>query len=677
MRRLLSRCISGFILLLVSLVSLFACARSSPTSTSQPTTTGTVTPTSTLSANTSTPESTATRTPTPEPRTLTICMGDEPDTLYIYGGNMLAAANIWAAIYDGPIDSNGFSYQPVTLEKLPSLVDGDATIQPVAVKENDFVVNDAGEVVLLRAGEKVRPYGCNLSNCAITWQGEALEMAQMSATFTLKENIRWSDGEPLTAEDSVFGFEKAVDCRFPDNPNLTCGSLGAGGQQTLQGTASYTTLDNLTTQWVGLPGFLDQSYMTNFAHPLPRHLMLQYTSQQFLDLEAYTPMGWGAYMIDEYRMGEYIHLSRNPYYFRASEGLPHFERLIINFFGAGDESVIYSAIQDGKCDLVDQHSLQSATLNGLFEANSTGEIKAIISTGTVWEQLDFNIQPAESILNNGAFAGWDQDGNGQGPFGDVHLRQAIAMCLDRQAVVNTVFLGKSLVPDTYLPPNHPLFNTQAAHWSYDPAAAAVLLDEIGWLDEDGDPTTPRIATGVTGVPDGTALVMSFETTTSTLRQQVTQMLAQNLAGCGIQVNLNYYPASEWFAAGPDGRLYGRLYDLGEHASLTYVTPPCDLFLSNQLPSAENYWAGNTTGFNDPAYDAACNLQLQSLPGEATYTQGALEAQRIFAEQLPVVPLFLRVKYAAARADMCGYWLDPTSSSDFWNIESFDYGAGCN
>ncbi len=160
-----------------------------------------------------------TPSPTPEPtnppstRTLTICQGAEPDTLYIYGSNMLAANNVLEAIYDGPIDSNGFSYQPVILEKLPSLADGDASIQPVAVKENDFVVNNAGEVVLLRPGEVVRPYGCNLSDCAITWQGEPLEMAQMSVTFTLKQNIRWSDGEPLTADDSVFGFEQAANCR--------------------------------------------------------------------------------------------------------------------------------------------------------------------------------------------------------------------------------------------------------------------------------------------------------------------------------------------------------------------------------------------------------------------------------------------------------------------------------
>jgi len=369
-------------------------------------------------------------------------------------------------------------------------------------------------------------------------------------------------------------------------------------------------------------------------------------------------------------------LHKNPYYFRADEGLPRFDQLIIHFLG-GTENTMLSAVLHGECDVLDEEAVQGISLGNLIDLDNSGQLQALISTGTTWEHLDFNIQPAKTIINSSAFAGWDLDGNGQGPFGDVRLRQAIAMCLDRQAVVDTVLLGQSPVLDTYLPPNHPLFNPQATHWQYDPAATAALLDDIGWLDTDGDSATPRIASGVTGVPDGTPLSFNYETTTAEVRQQVTQILAQSLAGCGIQVNLNYYSASDWFAAGPDGKLNGRLYDLGEFAWLTGVIPPCDLFLSSQVPSDTNNWSGqNSPGFNDPAFEAACNQQLQSMPSEAAYTQGAMEAQRIFAEQLPVVPLFLRIKTAAARADMCGYWLDPTSQSDFWNIEAFDYGEGC-
>ena len=143
-------------------------------------------------------------TPTIPPRTLTICLGTEPETLFIYGGASLAQSHILEAIYDGPFDRIGYQYQPVILEKLPNLEDGDANLVPVSVQAGDWVVNNAGQLVQLDLGEIVRPAGCSHIDCAVTWDGGSLEMDQLSATFTLKEGIKWSDSTPLTAADSAF-----------------------------------------------------------------------------------------------------------------------------------------------------------------------------------------------------------------------------------------------------------------------------------------------------------------------------------------------------------------------------------------------------------------------------------------------------------------------------------------
>ncbi|OGO27001.1 MAG: hypothetical protein A2136_09255 [Chloroflexi bacterium RBG_16_54_11] len=416
--------------------------------------------------------------------------------------------------------------------------------------------------------------------------------------------------------------------------------------------------------------------MTNFAHPLPRHQANRYTREQFSEILAKKPLGWGAYKIDDWIPGKFIRLSRNPYYFRAVEELPHFEKLVFRFFG-GDEAATLKALQSKDCDLVDtEQGLKHLTLERLLDSDKRGWIKGIYSTSTSWEHLDFNIRPAESILNTGAFAGWDLDGDGQGPFGDIRLRQAIAMCLDRQKVVDDLFYGLSPVPNTYLPPDHPLYNPQAVAWPYDPSSAAALLDQIGWIDTDNDPATPRLASSVTGVPDGTPLVMNYETSQRAPRQQVFDILSKSLATCGIQINLQTYSAVDFFKFGKDGKVYGRMFDLVEFAWLTNTIPPCDLVMGDELSSAENDWSGlNVVGFLSPSYDAACNSQFQSLPGEAAYTQAALDAQQIFAEELPVVPLFLHLKYASAYHNLCGYVLNPTSS-DFWAIESFSYNDAC-
>ena len=78
-------------------------------------------------------------------------------------------------------------------------------------------------------------------------------------------------------------------------------------------------------------------------------------------------------------------------------------------------------------------------------------------------------------------------------------------------MVDTVFYGQSEVIDTYIPSNHPLFNPEVRHYEFDPQAGSALLEEIGWVDDDGDPFTPRIAQGVNNVMDGTRLEVAYET----------------------------------------------------------------------------------------------------------------------------------------------------------------------
>jgi peptide/nickel transport system substrate-binding protein len=496
-------------------------------------------------------------------------------------------------------------------------------------------------------------------------------MDQLSATFKMLPGLMWSDGTPMTAADSVYSFNVQAD---PDTPTV---------KYTIERTGSYEATDDVTIVWTGLPGYKDATYFINFYSPAPEHLWGQYTALELIEAHDVDSLwlGWGPYVIDEWVKGDRITLSKNPNYFRAAEGLPVFDTVVYRFVGA-DSNANIAAVLSGECDIVDQTSSLDDQSELLLSLQAAGQLQATFVTGTTWEHADFNITPLEGA----GFAGLDTDGDGLGPFGDIRLRQAIAMCMDRQAVVDTVLFGQSIVLDTYIPPEHPLFNPDVKHWDFDVEAASALLDEIGWLDDDGDPATPRVASGVTGVPDGTLLEFSFGTTNATMRQQATQVMADSMTQCGIKVNLEYYPASEWFADGPDGNLFGRRTDLGQFAWLTGVQPACDLYITTNIPGdpAENNpytgapynfgWGGqNETGWSNPEYDAVCNAALQSLPGQPEYEQNHLAAQALFGENLPVVPLFLRLKLAATRMDMCNFIMDPTANSEFWNIEEFDYG----
>ena len=614
----------------------------------------------------------------PLPDTLVICQGQQPETLYPYGGSMLAMSHVLEAVYDGPIDTNTFGYQAVILEKLPSLADGDAVINTVTVKEGDKAVDDLGEVITLDPAadppQKIRPAGCASADCAVEYTGGEVEMEQMVVTFKLMAGLQWSDGTPLTSADSVYAFNLQAD---PDTPT---------GKYVIERTTSYEAVDEVTTVWTGLPGYKDATYFVNFYGPAPEHVWGQYPAAELVEAVDANSLyvGWGPYIIDEWVKGDHISLHKNPNYWRASEGLPKFENLIYRFTGENSNANI-AAILSGECDIVDQTSHLDDQSELLLELQAAGQVNATFVTGTVWEHADFNITP----LPGSGFAGLDQDGDGLGPFGDVRLRRAVAMCMDRQAVVDTVMFGQSVVLDTYLPPEHPLFNASVTHYDFDVEAASALLDEIGWVDDDGDPATPRVAQGVTGVPDGTLLEFSYGTTSATQRMQATQVMAESMAQCGIKVNLEYYPASEWFADGPDGQLFGRRFDLGQFAWLTGVEPPCGLYQTENIPGPEDQnnpytsklytygWGGqNESGYSNTEYDAVCNAAVQALPGQPAYQENHLKSQEIFATDLPVVPLYLRLKLAATRPDMCNFIMDPTANSEMWNIENFAFGPLC-
>jgi len=611
--------------------------------------------------------STSTPTPTP-PRTLTVCLGEEPASLYPFGNLSSAARSILAAIYDGPIDTNSYGYQPVILQKLPSLADGDALISAVSVYVGDEVVDADNLPVTLAVGVRVRPSGCREDECSVVYDGKGeIQMDQMVVNFSLLPGLYWSDGMPLTVEDSVYSYNLAT---YPDTPPT---NAPHGSTYLIDRTKAYEAVDEQTVQWWGKPGYLDPTYFTNFWAPYPKHLWSQYTPGELPDTDVASrePVGWGAYVIEDWASGDSITLKKNPYYFRAGEGLPKFDTLVFRFITTPETAI--SELIAGKCDLLDPSLHLDGQVGILKSFASQGQLKAIFSPTDVMERLDFGIRPAS--YDNGYSP---EAGDRLDFLGDVRVRQAIAMCLDRQQVVDTVLFGLTTAPASFIPSSHPLYNPDVKTYPFDVAAAGQLLEQAGWRDEDNNPGTPRQAWGITGIPSGTPLVLNYWTTGAAQRRQVSEILAGSLAQCGIQVNVQYYDPTELYAQGPDGPLFGRKFDLAEFAmGSTGVEPPCEWFTSAEAPNAANHWVGaNVSGYASAAYDAACLAAKGALPGEAAYASGYADAQAIFAEDLPIVPLYWRLEVAASRLDFCNFSLDPTAASDLWNIEAFDDGEAC-
>jgi peptide/nickel transport system substrate-binding protein len=637
-----------FILLLIIALILPACAPQAATETPIISVTQTATP--------------LLPTPTPAPRSLKVCLGSEPNTLYPYGNPNSSARSVLSAIYDGPIDLVNYDYKPIILEKIPNLADGDAQISPIPVKAGDQVVDASGNVVSLATGVKVRPSSCRGDDCVITYDGTStLQMDQLVVTFTLLDKLMWSDGEPLTAADSVYSFQLASANATPVSKFL------------IDRTQTYEAADDTTIQWWGMPGYIDPEYFTNFWMPLPQHAWEKFTPADLLTVDVSTkaPLGWGPYILDTWTAGESLHFIKNLNYFRAGSDLPKFDDL--TFLIYPDPNAAITALVDGKCDVLDPSIRLDGQVGLLQQMQKDGQAKLITAQTNTMEWLGIGIAPAS--YDNG----FNPKDKLDRPdfFGDQRMRQALALCLDRQKVVDDVLFGLSQIPDDYLPADHPLHNGNVQTYAFNPASGNQILEQIGWLDQDKDPATPRQAVGVTNVPGGTPLVLNYVTSSATQRRQVAEIFTQSLAQCGIGLNVTYVDASDLYLPGPVGPLFGRQFDLAEYAiGVNSIEPQCSWFTTSQIPTEANNWVGtNLSGYKNPIFDTACQLALQSLPDDPTYTSHQ-EAQAIFASELPSIPLYLRLKVAATRPDFCGLVLDSSSTYALADLESFDYGNQC-
>jgi peptide/nickel transport system substrate-binding protein len=573
---------------------------------------------------------------------LVICQIQEPDTLYPPGSSMLASTAVRHAIWTWQNTELSFDYQPVGIKKIPSLANGDARIADVEVRIGEIVVDSSGEAVVLKTGIEI----VNAEGKQVVFDGLPVMMKQLTVDFEIMPR-KFSDGEDVTADDYLFTYNIYKD---PDT---------GYSEFTFERTKRYEKIDDLNVRWTGVPGFLDSTYFLNaipggIQEVFPEHLWSGFSAAELLanEMSNRLPVGDGAFRIVEWAAGDKIVLEPNEYFWGQDRGLPYLDSLTYKFIP--DANQLIAQLLKGDCHIGTQDAFTVRDSPFLIEAENNGLLTTYFQIGTVWEHIDFGINSTPE------YAATRPDW-----FEDVRVRQAITMCTNRQAMVDNILYGRSEVIHSYIPSIHPLYPDQLTEWPYDVIAANALLDEVGFVDTNSD--------GIREFPAGEPFSPILGTTTGNqTRQQIVQIFKDNMLDCGIDVQLQYLPATEWFADGPEGPFFGLRFDMVEFAWLTGVEPPCELYLSSQIPTPENGWAGqNATGYSNRAFDAACLKAKGSLPGTADYEEGHAEAQILFSEELPVIPLFLPLKVAATRPEVLNFRIDPTQNSELHNIYEID------
>jgi ABC-type transport system substrate-binding protein len=234
---------------------------------------------------------------------------------------------------------------------------------------------------------------------------------------------------------------------------------------------------------------------------------------------------------------------------------------------------------------------------------------------------------------------------------DIRVRKAIAHCIDRDALIASVYPyvddPSALLMDSFLPKTHWAYSGPYDFPWYDPEAGKALLEEAGWT---GSPVRSNA--------NGDILSLKFTTTSAQFRQTWSAVMIQNLAACGIQIIPTYAPASWWF--GDTTGLSRRDFELGAFAWVGQADPSGrTLYACDQIPLPSNNWEGqNYMGWCNPTASDAIVRANNTLIREERIAAYDI-VQREFAKDVVSIPVFQRAEAEAWSSNLTGIIPDAT------------------
>ncbi|MEK4566248.1 oligopeptide ABC transporter substrate-binding protein [Alkalihalobacillus sp. FSL R5-0424] len=306
-------------------------------------------------------------------------------------------------------------------------------------------------------------------------------------TFTIGDNVNWSDGEPVTAEDWAFSFEVLGDEGY-EGVRFTEASNVQGFNEYREGEAEdisgLNIIDDKTLEITfteANPSLLASGIWT---YAMPKHI---FEDIPVADMDSspevrQNPIGFGPFVVDSITPGEAVVFKKNPDYWRGEPNLDEVVLSVVN------PQVITQSLENGDVDIAIYPGDQYADN---YEKLTNVEMLGIIEPAYTY--IGFQMGTMEDNKNV-----TDPDK----AVSDVNLRKAMAYAVDNTTVANQFYDGLRWAGTTLIPPSHPAYHDETIEgYTYDPEKAQQILDEAGYEDVDGD--------GLREDPNGEKLTLNF------------------------------------------------------------------------------------------------------------------------------------------------------------------------
>ena len=348
------------------------------------------------------------------------------------------------------------------------------------------------------------------------WECDA---AGTTCDFFLRRDVRWHDGQPLTAEDAVFTFDAIYHDRVPNSLKHV---LTIDGERIhVEALDTHTIRLRLPRRFAPL--------LNSIAVPIvPKHILGEslatgsFTQQWGIDTPPEQLIGSGPYRMVKYIPAQYIQLARNPdYWMRDAAGtaLPQLAKRTIRI--VPNQDTVYLKFLAGEIDI---HSPRPEEVPDLQQRQETLGISVQeigLDTGTLF--LTFNRNPAHYVKNGKRDPRLDW-------FTDKQFLRAIAHSIDKVSFINDTMYGFGRPAATYISPeNRQFHNPQLEDYPYDLDRARRILAEAGYADRDGD--------GIIEDPNGNPIAFTLYTNAGNrVREKMCSILLEDLTALGMKVN---------------------------------------------------------------------------------------------------------------------------------------------
>lgn len=309
--------------------------------------------------------------------------------------------------------------------------------------------------------------------------------------FTIKDNVNWHDGEPVTAEDWEFAHEVIGHPDY-DGPRYGADFTNIEGMEEYHAgeadkISGIEVVDEKTLKitYVNVtPSLVTGSIWT---YPLAKHI---FGDMEVADMSSSpevreNPIGFGPFKVETITPGESVTLTKNEDYWR---GEPKLDEVTIKVI---DPSVVVNELETGGVDTVSEFPSDQYPDNA-----DMSNVEFLGITDRAYTYIGFKLGT------------WDKDEKKvatdieNAKMGDKNLRQAMWHAVDNNAVGERFYHGLRWAGTTLIPPSHPQFHDETnPGLEYDPEKAKELLDEAGYVDTNDD--------GFREDPDGNELVINF------------------------------------------------------------------------------------------------------------------------------------------------------------------------